>query len=646
MKSLVSILAIFFWMGAWAYQTPAPVEPKPITPEFKQAVDSLMKRGLGFLKRAKYDSAALSYSDGVKLYTNNPNDSNLAIFHNNWGVAEYYRGNLPGCIEHYEIAKELYNGFGFQDKAAQTKYNLALVYSKMGMYYKAYDLVISSQEHFNKINSSADIARGYNSLGNIQMNLEDYDRSIQFHKKALKVRVNMNNEFGIASSLNNIGHAYLLKNELDSAETNLRQALRLKKRIKNPSFIASTQWLLGMLYFKNENLDSSKFYYEKALENRQVVGDEIMIASTMAHLANVLISENQLSIADSLLESSWVLAKENDANKVLLDIAEIRISWSEKKADAKLISNWYTTYNSIHRKIVGIEKREAVERLQVEFDVKRNLEALAFEEQRSQLLEEKNDRLFRTNTLLTLGIITLFLLTAALIYLLKINRDKNRILQIQGVKLEHQAEQISLLHKEYKHRTKNHFAIISAMFLIHKRSSPSSNPKELLNEYRGRVDALAMINRHLVREESQKEEVDLAPYLNELIQNTELGYSGDRDIEVETDLEKALVKPDMAMKLGIVVNELMTNFFKYGISPDKTPILRITTSLFNGSLEIVVADNGPGYQSSTGKKDPDSGFGQNLIKTFIEELDGSLEVFENEGLTFLVKIPQKKAAPY
>src|SRR5690606_10796086 len=95
---------------------------------------------------------------------------------------------------------------------------------------------------------------------------------------------------------------------------------------------------------------------------------------------------------------------------------------------------------------------------------------------------------------------------------------------------------------------------------------------------------------------------------------------------------------DRAIPIGLIVNELVTNAFKHGISNEGEPQIRVSlTRMDSDRLELRVADNGPGIKEGKIAGRPGS-FGMKLVQTLVVQLNGDLQVIRENGTVFKIEI--------
>ena len=119
------------------------------------------------------------------------------------------------------------------------------------------------------------------------------------------------------------------------------------------------------------------------------------------------------------------------------------------------------------------------------------------------------------------------------------------------------------------------------------------------------------------------------------------------DLQVDVALEELDV--DVAMPLGLIVNELITNSFKYAFTHQEHPLLRIKLDYADGAsqpgITLEVQDNGPGIKAADWQKNNNkTSFGRRLVTSLTEQLEGKFELTTQNGTLFRLHIPQNRLA--
>jgi two-component sensor histidine kinase len=95
--------------------------------------------------------------------------------------------------------------------------------------------------------------------------------------------------------------------------------------------------------------------------------------------------------------------------------------------------------------------------------------------------------------------------------------------------------------------------------------------------------------------------------------------------------------------LGLVLNELVSNSFKYAFKDKMDGELDISlTEKFN-QLHLMVKDNGKGFPAEMDTQNSHS-FGLKMLKAFSQKLKAQLKVYNNNGAVVEMHISKYKMA--
>ncbi len=94
------------------------------------------------------------------------------------------------------------------------------------------------------------------------------------------------------------------------------------------------------------------------------------------------------------------------------------------------------------------------------------------------------------------------------------------------------------------------------------------------------------------------------------------------------------------MRVGIIINELVINSFKYAFDNHATPEINVALKeLANQDLELVYQDNGKGLPPETNVNTSDT-LGLKLIRLLTKQLNGEVKIKNDDGavFTFILKL--------
>ncbi len=132
---------------------------------------------------------------------------------------------------------------------------------------------------------------------------------------------------------------------------------------------------------------------------------------------------------------------------------------------------------------------------------------------------------------------------------------------------ESQVRQKDLLLKEIQHRVKNNLQLITAMVRLEARAARRGEQVDL-DRLAGRVESLALLYRAL-EPGGETGELDLGHYVGQIATAAMASHAED-GILLELAVAFCPVSLNVAMPVGLLVNEMFTNAFKYAF-PDSAP---------------------------------------------------------------------------
>jgi len=196
-----------------------------------------------------------------------------------------------------------------------------------------------------------------------------------------------------------------------------------------------------------------------------------------------------------------------------------------------------------------------------------------------------------------------------------------------------------LIVREAHHRIKNDLNIVQSMLSLQARQNRSKSARESLSVAGRRVGAIARVYEKLQRT-SDMEVVDAAAFVPSVVSDVQ-SSSNVRGLRVSVDVEPVRLPSRLAVAVGIVTNELVTNAVKYAFVGVGEPTLRITGwSDADGRFHLRVADNGVGLSADllNGKG---GGFGMAVVDALVSQHAGAIHRENDGGTVVRVSVPLK-----
>ncbi|GGC62619.1 histidine kinase [Siccirubricoccus deserti] len=191
--------------------------------------------------------------------------------------------------------------------------------------------------------------------------------------------------------------------------------------------------------------------------------------------------------------------------------------------------------------------------------------------------------------------------------------------------------QKDLLMREVHHRVQNSLQLVNSMLRLQEGEATELAVTTRFAEARRRILAVSATHRRLWRSD-QIQSVRFDTYLRELRDDLveEWGSAWDEHFRIRA--EPMLVPTDAAVSLALVITELLTNVVKHAYRGVPGPVDVIVAGGPNGSIRIVVADQGGGME----RAERPGGFGSRLTRLLVAQVRGEMAFQDNRPGTRVV----------
>ena len=198
-----------------------------------------------------------------------------------------------------------------------------------------------------------------------------------------------------------------------------------------------------------------------------------------------------------------------------------------------------------------------------------------------------------------------------------------------------------ILLKELHHRVKNNLQIITGLIELQKEQLTDKKAIEALNEGQIRLSSIALIHQNFYSGD-KLESVSFNSFLNDLVSTVKRMF-GTKEHPIESSIKSADISIDInsAIPLGLILNELLTNSYKY--LPTNQPNKKIEIELHElevNSFELTYKDNGPGLPENV-RFENSKTLGLRLIRGLAQQIKGSVDYKFEKGSVFRVRFKAK-----
>lgn len=204
----------------------------------------------------------------------------------------------------------------------------------------------------------------------------------------------------------------------------------------------------------------------------------------------------------------------------------------------------------------------------------------------------------------------------------KLLKAKNIEISLQRDAIEIKEKEKDLLLREVHHRVKNNFQIVSSLLELQTKGIEDEKALEMANEGKNRVKSMALIHQKLYQNEDNL--VNFDEYIQLLVEELTSMFASNQDISTSVNSENMKFDVDTAIPLGLIINELITNAYKYAFDESKVNELKISIDKSdNDDYRLIISDNGPGLKDSIDIKKIKT-LGLRLVTRLVKQLQGSI----------------------
>lgn len=192
---------------------------------------------------------------------------------------------------------------------------------------------------------------------------------------------------------------------------------------------------------------------------------------------------------------------------------------------------------------------------------------------------------------------------------------------------ERLAHERDLLLQEMSHRVKNKFAMIQSIIGLQAREA-APQARADLEAVGARVLMIASLHDHLQLSRHDGR-MEISEYLEKIQSSLAPAVGYLRPITLRVTSDRQTLPPQKALAVGLIVNELVTNAFKYAFPDDRPGVVTVTFRSKENDCELTVADNGVGCGTPTG-------VGSRLVSILSSQLGGTVHWDTNAAGTNVV----------
>ena len=228
--------------------------------------------------------------------------------------------------------------------------------------------------------------------------------------------------------------------------------------------------------------------------------------------------------------------------------------------------------------------------------------------------------------------------------------DKNKLEKLVNERtaqlkrsLSAQAELLTekdVLMKEIHHRVKNNLQVISGLLELQSKVLNDEAARDALRDGRSRVRSIALIHQNLYQFENIST-IELRQFVNDLCRQVESVFHKNNNVAMKIEVPHLRLDIDTAVPLGLIMNELLSNSFKYAFNNGASGIINLEIhTRTEGKYDLVYSDNGPGLPIELDLREART-LGIQLITDLSRQIGGKVKYENKNGAAFTINFTNR-----
>lgn len=554
---------------------------------FKEKIQVLYNLGVIYSGQDNYNMAQL-YMDSVYIHVINQKDSTF-------------------LFDYYETC--------------------GIISDKKGDYEKSMKQYIDALNIATLMDDKARIANANQRIGFIHYVIGNYPLALKYLKNSIKVEPNKKDIYSLSERFQYIGLIYESSTEYDSALFYYNKAIELNLELDDKSSLASNYHNIGVIYSFLNNFKQAENYFLRALKIKDESGTFRERASSYLNLGDTYTSLGQLKNAKAYLEKGATKARELNSLYLKQIANHYFANFYEKTGKHKKALAYFKKHKQQMDSLLNEEKLNIIEHYEIRYDTKIKEDSInmqtiqiSLKEKEAAIKERKLKN--RRNIIYAIGILTLL----SILFLISLQR-KNQLITSTNHQLEIEKQRAETFLKEVQHRVKNNLQFAASILDLHSRDIENKDMQAAVSDGRDRIEAMGLLHQKLLYQEQEPTSIDIKSYLVELVKNLSLAHDPLSKITISLLVDPIKLDVDKAMKIGLIVNELVTNAYKHIDKSLSNPKLNIRLEA-KDKLYLTIQDNGKGFPINFNEE---KSFGIQLVDLLVKQLNGQLNIENKQG---------------
>lgn len=582
-----------------------------------------------------------------------------------WGMADG-----ESAVKDHLAALDLYRRLSDKKAVSRVSRFLGQDYMDNGIYPEAkihLDEALKTAEEINDKPLQAAAYDIFSAFYNAQTNSVEAAKASYAY---LKIIEEIQDTASLGGALGSLGENLIASGNLVEGHKYLIRSLQIAQRSNNPVELQMANMALGEYNQKSGDMEAAKFYFIKTRDLAESAGDYRGVGYAYSLIGNVY---RQMGNYNEALKQYLLAIKHSDlqirsarvrniyaqigfvytmlGNYKLAKAAFLEVGNPYKPPGTALLrkdyfkglykldsatGNWKNAYNNfkiysaLEDSNFNKETLRTLVASQTQYEADKKEAALRTTQEKKDFVlqeETRRQRYIRNAAFTGLGLVLLFMLF--------VYKQRNRLAR-EKKRSDDLVQEKELLLREIHHRVKNNLEVVSSLLALQSAQISDLDTKEAMLESQNRVQSIGIVHQKLYQG-SNLGAIEMKDYFMNLSESILDSFGAEGRINVLCNMDNLEVDIDTAVPLGLIVNELLTNSFKYAYPNGQkgNVIIKLQRPL-PGKLYLEFSDDGVGKSAIT----RGTGFGSQLISLLTQQLDGTMREETAKGISIFFEFKE------
>lgn len=651
-KSQFSLIYIYYFLAKADEGITAGLAATKLARQLEDPIleaDSYYILGYHYYDKGAIDQAKNAYQQCLDISKNHDYSSGFGKAAKGLGDLCESSGDYQAAIEYYKKGLKIARTENNQRAIVIAHNDLGRIYDQMGSYERGLEYYIEGLKIAEEAQDNRLMASLNSNIASLQYFQNNYNKALEYIQKAKLLFANNEDNAGLAKVAQTMGNIAFMQEQYDTALARFSECLNIQEKRKNQRGLSFAYFNLAKTYLEKGDEDKGLEFHLKSLKIREEINFQLGIASSSLEVGNIYQDrKQQYQKALPYLQRSLALAEETGAYTEMNDAYSALARCYGKMGNYRQAYDYQERYRETRDSLFNQDRNKSIANMQVRYDTEKKEAQISTLTQEATLMAGIQQKDQQVKILLAIGLFLLLGLAFLFWNQSRLKQKANAQLSIKNKEIAQKSEALALslqekevLLREVHHRVKNNLQMVSSLLNLQASEVQNETVLASIREGKSRVEAMSLIHENLYQSDQIKE-VDIAQYLKQLLGHLGMAFAQKgKSIKVNLSAEHIRFNIDTAIPLGLVINELVTNAYKYAFTGQDIGQIDVQIQpISEHTYELTIADNGQGMPTDFEIKKTNS-LGLRLVNMLSTlQLKGDFDYHFDHGSLFKVRFQE------